>query len=252
MKFFWILNGKRLKQVLLIITAAFIAAAMAFMEQDYIPVFSTSDKPHGISKVNTEKKQIALTFDISWGDLRGKPILKNLEENDVEATFFINGQWADRHKGIVKKIVEGDHELGSHGFQHKNYTEMEEEEVRKDILLAQEMIEKVSGKKPTLLRPPNGNFNKQVLEVAEKLNNTVIHWSVNSKDWKNPGVATIVENVTSSIDPGDIVLLHASDSAKQTDKALSILIEQLKGKNYSFVTVSELLANGDVKSNIVQ
>lgn len=253
MKFFWIINGRAFKQLFLIITAAFLAAAIAYFEEDYIPaVFPASSGPEAIYRVETDKKQLALTFDISWGDVRAESIIQMLNKHHIQATFFVNGVWAKTHPEIIRKLVEGNHEIGSHGYQHKSYTTMEKEEIRKDILLAQQAIEKSGANTPSLLRPPNGSINKTVLEVAEALNYKVIHWSVNPKDWKNPGVATIAERVISSADPGDIVLLHASDSAKQTQRALGIIIEQLDAKGYSFVTVSRLISNGDVKTDLVQ
>ncbi|HEU5139037.1 MAG TPA: polysaccharide deacetylase family sporulation protein PdaB [Bacillales bacterium] len=252
MKFFWIVNGKTLKKTLLIIVSAFIAAAIAFMNSSELPAFSTSGGPRAISKVNTEKKQVALTFDIGWGDLRAKPILRVLEKKNVQATFFVSGSWAEHHPKIAKKIVTEENEIGSHGFGHKNYRSMEEAAIRKDILLAREAIKKATGKTTSLLRPPNGNFNEKVLEIAEALNYTVIDSSVNSRDITNPGARTIIRNVVEPASPGDIILMHASDSAKQTDKALPAIIEKLKDEGYSFVTVSKLLTNAETQSELVK
>lgn len=75
-----------------------------------------------------------------------------------------------------------------------------------------------------------------------------MHWSINSKDWLNPGTEQIVANVTNDLDPGDIVLLHASDSAKQTAKALPKIIEVMKENGYKNASLSELLANGKAES----
>lgn len=99
-----------------------------------------------------------------------------------------------------------------------------------------------------MLRPPGGNFNKKVLKLAESLGYTVVHWSVDSKDWLNPGTEQIVANVTSDLEPGDIVLLHASDSAKQTAKALPKIIAAMKENGYKNASLSELLANGEAES----
>ncbi|HEX6922535.1 MAG TPA: polysaccharide deacetylase family sporulation protein PdaB [Bacillales bacterium] len=252
MKFFWIVNGQKLKKTLLIVVSAFVAAAIAFMNSEELPVFSTSSGPRAISKVDTEKKQVALTFDIGWGDIRAKPILKVLEKKEVQATFFVSGSWTEHHPKIAKKIVTQKNEIASHGFGHKNYRSMEEADIRKDILLAREAIKKATGQKTSLLRPPNGSFNEKILKIAESLGYTVIDSSVNSRDITNPGAKKIVRNVVEPASPGDIILMHASDSTKQTGKALPAIIEKLKDEGFSFVTVSKLLSNAETKSELVK
>lgn len=253
MKFFLVWNGKKIKQYTIIVVAAFFAAGFLFVEQSQISVFSTTDGPKAIYKADIDEKKLALTFNISWGDTRAIPILDILKDRNIDnATFFLNAAWAERHPDIVKRIIDDGHEIGNHGYQHKNYTQWEDKKVRRDILFADETLRKVSNKSLNLLRPPNGNFDKRVLNIAKSANYTVIHWSVDSNDWRNPGVDTIVDNVVSDIKGGDIILFHASDSVKQTHKALPIVIDQLKSKGYSFVSVSELLASTDTKSEEIK
>lgn len=93
-----------------------------------------------------------------------------------------------------------------------------------------------------LLRPPSGDFNKATLKIAESLGYTVVHWSNNSNDWKNPGVNNIVSTVSNNLKGGDIVLLHASDSALQTNKALPLLLQKLKSDGYEQISVSQLIS----------
>lgn len=252
MKFFWVWRGKRIKQSLVIIAAAFFAALILFVEGRELAVFTSNGAPLAIDKVESRDKNLALTFDISWGETKAVPILEELNKNKITASFFLSGAWAERHPEIVEQIVKGGHEIGSLGYRYENYTSMEDVEIRKDIIRAQEAIKKVSGVHTELLRPPNGNFNKSVLNVSNKLNYTMIHWSLDSKDWKNPGPANIISNVVEEASSGDIILLHASDSAKQTAQALPDLVSQLKSKGYDFVTVSELISNANIKSKEVK
>lgn len=252
MKFFWIINGRMLKQTLLIVTAAFIAAAIAFMHNEQLAVFSTEDGPRAISKIDTDKKQLALTFDIGWGDVRPMPILKLLKKEGVQATFFVSGSWAEQHPDIVKNIVKGEHELASHGFAHKDYRSMKKDEMKNDMLRARKAIKKASGVETMLLRTPKGNFDEEVLTSAEAANYTVIDWSLNSRDITNPGTQAIVNNVVGDVSPGDIVLMHASDSAKQTEEALPVIIDELKDEGYTFVTVSKLLSNAKTETRLVK
>jgi len=249
MNVFYSVNGNRIKKYLIVLVAALFSSILLYMEKDQLAVLSTAEGPRAVDSVETNEKKIALTFDISWGEKYALPILEVLNKYQLkETTFFLSAAWAERHPEIVERIVEDGHEIGSHGYQYKNYTEWENEKIRKDIIQAEQVLNELTDKKPTLLRPPNGNFDKRVLNIADRLNYTVIHWSVDSRDWKNPGTEQIVANVVNEVSPGDIVLLHASDSAKQTAKALPVIIDQLKQKGYRFVSVSELIANTETKN----
>ncbi|WP_226660046.1 polysaccharide deacetylase family sporulation protein PdaB [Pseudalkalibacillus hwajinpoensis] len=252
MKFFWIWNGIRIKQGLIIVTAAFFAAIILFVEGGDLAVFTNNDVPLAVDQVKSDEKRLALTFDISWGETKAIPILEELKQNNVKASFFISGAWAERHPEIVEQITKDGHEIGNLGYRYENYTTMKDEEIKKDIIRSSEAIKKVTDEEPHLLRPPNGNFDKRVLLLSDKFNYTVIHWSLDSEDWRNPGVENIVQNVTKEIDPGDIVLMHASDSAKQTAEALPEMIAALKKKGYSFATVSELVSNANIKSKEIK
>jgi peptidoglycan/xylan/chitin deacetylase (PgdA/CDA1 family) len=101
-----------------------------------------------------------------------------------------------------------------------------------------------------LLRSPTGHFDSKTLKVAEQLGYTVVHWSINSEDWTNPGVKQIVKNA-SEANNGDIILFHASDSAKQTKKALPAIINDLRSKG-KFINVTDMIANGKVKTTLIQ
>jgi polysaccharide deacetylase family sporulation protein PdaB len=249
MKFFFVINGRKVKQYMVVIFAAFFAASLAFVGQQQLSVFSSNDGPRAIYKGEDKGNKISLTFDISWGDKRVTPILDILKEKGVKnCTFFISAAWAERHPDLVERIVKDGHEVASLGYQYKSYTDWEDQQIKRDILLAQEKIKKVSGKMTSLLRPPNGNFDERVLTISEKLNHTVVHWSIDTKDWKNPGVAEIVKTATASTKAGDIILLHASDSVKQTHKALPQIIDKLRGEGFKFVSVSEMISNTEAES----
>lgn len=120
--------------------------------------------------------------------------------------------------------------------------------IKQDMLKANEIFKELGINKITLFRPPKGMVNEKILKIADSLHYSVIHWSINSKDHTNPGTKKIVDNVLSRVKGGDIVLLHASDSAKQTSNALPHVINGLKQKGYSLATVSTLISNADAKS----
>lgn len=252
MNVFWVLNGNKLKKALILTVAAIFAAAIVYVESSNISVFSY-DEPAAIYSVNTDKKWIALTFDISWGEERAEPILDVLENTGLnKATFFLSSPWARDHPEIVKRIADMGFEIGSHGHKHANYSEMTDEEIRKQITTSTHILAEVAGNRPTLIRLPNGDFDKRVLRISEELNYKVIQWDTDSRDWRNPGVEEIVKRVVDQAHKGDIILMHASDSSKQTHLALPEIINKLQAKGFTFVTVTELIHQTDLKNKEVR
>jgi peptidoglycan-N-acetylglucosamine deacetylase len=249
MNFFMVLNGRRVKNLLLIVIVSFFTALFFYSQTSAnVSVFSTKEGPKAVYK---GEKGIALTFDIGWGDEKASPIIETLNKEGVKsATFFLSGSWAERHPDIVEKIVKQGYEIGNLGYAYEDYTELEESKIRSDIVKAQDIFKKLNVKNVKLLRSPTGHFDEKTLKVAKSLGLTVVHWSVNSDDWTNPGVAKIVKKATKA-NNGDIILLHASDSAKQTAQALPAIISQLSQKG-SFINVSDMIANGKVKTTLIQ
>ncbi|QPA31098.1 polysaccharide deacetylase family sporulation protein PdaB [Thermaerobacillus caldiproteolyticus] len=252
MSFFYALNVRSLKKGFIIVVAALFTASILYVEGINYPTFSTPSGPKAVYKAEKSKHEISLTFDISWGDQNALPILDTLKKNGIKnATFFLSASWAERHPAIVKRIKEDGHEIGSMGYNFTDYTQLEDTKIRQDLMQAGKVFGTLGIKEVTLLRPPNGHFNKKVLKIADSLGYTVVHWSIDSKDWLNPGVNTIVNNVVDNMKAGDIILLHASDSAKQTSKALPQIIEAIKQRGYRNVSISELIANGESNSKEV-
>lgn len=240
---FYVIKAKKLKQIFILTFMFAFIAGIFYVEKENISVFSTAiDEPSAIYSVETKKKVIALTFDISWGEERLEPIVDVLKNKGVkDVTFFISSPWAKNNPDTVNDLIEGGFEIGSHGHKHENYSSLNDEDIRKQITIAHQILKEITGNDPKLLRLPNGDFDRRVLRIAHQLGYTVIQWGTDSQDWLNKGVDTIVNRVVKQAHPGDIVLLHASDSAKQTHEALPQVIDQLRDQGYEFVTVSQLI-----------
>ncbi|GAF66252.1 polysaccharide deacetylase pdaB [Bacillus sp. TS-2] len=244
MNLFWVINAKRIKTASIIVLTAFVAAIFLYVERTHLSVFATPEGPQAFYRAEIEEKEVALTFNISWGEQRIGPILEALEQNNIEeATFFVSASWAERYPDLAKSIVEKGFALGSHGYQYKDYTNWENEQILKDLRRGQQVLSEITGETPHLLRPPNGAFDKRVLQLADEQGLSVIHWSIDSGDYKNPGVEQIIQNVVSETSAGDVLLFHASDSVKQTHEALPVIIEQLKEKGYSFINLDQMMDN---------
>ncbi|RIV24563.1 polysaccharide deacetylase family sporulation protein PdaB [Alicyclobacillaceae bacterium I2511] len=208
-------------------------------------------QPQAIYKVNTQEKVVALTFDISWGEKTPSPVLDLLEKNQVQkATFFLSGPWTERHVKIAKRIKAMGFEIGNHGHLHKDFSNYPDSWIRQQVSMSQKAIYNATGVHTKLLRTPNGDFDKRVLSCLSGMGYTVIQWNTDSLDWKNPGVKAITQRVLNRAVPGDIILMHASDSSRQIEQALPQIIVGLRAKGYHFVTVSELLSQGKVTSQV--
>lgn len=255
--FLWIFHAKRLKEMAFILVAFVFLMAMVLTNRsittpsDSLPAGGQS-QPLAISKVATDQKQIALTFDVAWGDEELPLILKALKKEDIRANFFVAGDWAIHHTSLIKKMEKENYVIGSHGYRHKPYTDLKENEVRRDIQLSLSAIEKITGKRPIYLRPPESAFNKNILKTAQSMGQQVILWSQSPGDEENPGYKVIASRVLKQAEPGAIIQLHGSDSAKETFRALPLIIESLKNEGYTFVTLTELLSNAKGSPKVME
>ncbi|MCF8565971.1 polysaccharide deacetylase family sporulation protein PdaB [Alicyclobacillus tolerans] len=225
--------------------------AVLFAVSGRSQVFAAEKKPAAIYKVDTDKKVVALTFDISWGNKVPEPVLEVLKTKHVEkATFFLSGPWTLRHPEVAKQIKSMGYEIGSHGNLHKDFSNYPDNWIREQTALASKAIKQVTGVTPKLIRTPNGDFNPRVLKCLNGMGYKVIQWNTDSLDWKNPGTSAIVGRVLNRAVPGDIILMHASDSSKQIVDALPQIVDGLRAKGYKFATVSELLNQASVQSKL--
>ena len=198
-----------------------------------------------LRSVATTRKDLALTFDISWGTVMPPKVLSILEREKVPATIFISGPWAKQNPEIIKRLYKDGLEIESHGWKHVNYSQLASGQIAENIQKADEALKSIVPVTPRFIRPPNGDYSKRVAEVAAGLGYRLVIWDTDSRDWMNPGVANIINRVTQRAHPGDIVLLHASDTCKQTDLALPAIIRDLRTKGYRFLTLKDLLKESE-------
>lgn len=251
MQHFYVLRAKHWKRWTTVVVFSFFAAVFLWGGQGIYSTFSEIDQDVVLAKGNKKEPNIGLTFNISWGEEMIHDILKQLEKHGVQATFFVSGEWAELHPEILEDITEQKHEIGMLGYRYKSYLKQEIDEVQKDLTYAKEIFQKLGYEDVELLRTPSGHLNKEIVELAETQGLNVIQWNVNPNDWENPGRQTIINYVMEETSNGDIILLHASDSAKHTANSLKTILPGLKNKGFDFVTVSELLNQAHAKSEIV-
>ncbi|MYW64263.1 polysaccharide deacetylase family protein [Streptomyces sp. SID8379] len=187
-------------------------------------------------------KCVALTFDA--GPSENSPrLLDILKEKQVPATFFLLGRGhIAKHPDLVRRMAREGHELASHTWDHRILTDISDADIRDEFKRTDDAVEKLTGKRPTLMRPPQGRTNDHVSELAKKEGLAQILWDVTTKDYTLPPSSTIVDRAVSQTHRDSIILLH--DIYKNTVPAVPDIIDQLKAKGYVFVTVPQLLAPG--------
>ncbi|HVI42844.1 MAG TPA: LysM peptidoglycan-binding domain-containing protein [Anaerovoracaceae bacterium] len=186
------------------------------------------------------KKKVALTFDATYGDNNQvNKLLKTLSDNKIKATFFLSGIWLINFPPLVRAIAAEGHEIGNHSHTHPHMTLMSSAEVDNQVMRTDALISNISGSSPYLFRPPYGEYNQAMLNNISSLGYVSIMWTIDSLDWKSPGVDQITSRIVNNIEPGAIILMHQSSS--QTSEALPDIIYKLKEKGYDFGTVTQLL-----------
>ena len=191
--------------------------------------------------VDTEDKKIALTFDAAWGNEDTEEILEILEKHNLHVTFFMTGGWVENYPDDVKAILAAGHDLGNHSENHKNMSQLSDEEKKEEIMKVHEKVKEITGYDMFLFRPPYGDYDNAVVDVSLDCGYYAIQWDVDSLDWQNKGIDSIIETVTEhkNLGNGSIVLCH--NGAEYTAAALDTLINTLEEQGYEIVPLSELI-----------
>ncbi|WP_430478254.1 polysaccharide deacetylase family protein [Streptomyces sp. P11-1] len=202
---------------------------------------AAADAKGSFGRANCRKaKCIALTFDAGPG--KDTPeLLDILKEKKVSATFFLLGRnHVLKHPDTVRRIQDEGHEVANHTWTHKILTDEKPEEIRAELEKTQEAIEKITGKRPRLMRPPQGRTDDQVSGISKELGLSQVLWSATAKDYSTNDSALITKRILDQASRDGIILLH--DIYKGTVPAVPGIIDALQKDGYTFVTVPELMA----------
>ena len=176
-----------------------------------VKAVQTAAEPRKIPvyRVESDKKQVAISFDAAWGNEQTEDLLRILDEHKVKATFFLVGKWVDDFPDDVKKLT---------------------------------------GKSPTLFRPPYGDYDNMVVDCVKSMGMYCVQWDVDSLDWKDPSPEQMCKTVLSKVKDGSIVLMH--NGAKSTPAALPSIIEGIKDKGYEIVLIKDLIPEGEYYTDV--
>lgn len=186
-------------------------------------------------EVDPSAPMVALTFDDGPNPDYTQRILAVLCDNYSRATFFVVGTNAEKYPEMLKAISDSGSEIGNHTFNHKNLTELSEEDAIAQIEQVNRAVNKATGEDTTVIRPPYGATNDEVLALLQE---PVVLWDMDTEDWESRNAQTIADKVLSVVKDGDIILMH--DIYDSTAEAVEILVPKLKEQGYQIVTVSEM------------
>ena len=209
-----------------------IAAVIAVVSLLVLPV-----------KAEETTRYVALTFDDGPSGRYTRRLLDGLWEREVKATFLLCGYRIKDYPDITQRIYDEGHEIGYHGYTHKNMKEMSRRTVASEIMDTQALLP--DGCQPVFLRPPGGCCSDAVRQVAEARQLAILNWSVDPRDWATSDTAAVERAVLKNVKDGDIVLLH--DMTVSSVQAALDIVDVLKGQGYEIVTVSQLVKIRGVK-----
>ena len=205
-----------------------------------VRAFANNDRKLPIYCVETDKKQVAISFDAAWGNDDTQTLIDILKEYNVPATFFVVGSWVDKYPESVKALSDAGHQIQNHSNTHPHMPQLSKEQMRDELQSCNKKIESITGVCPTLHRPPYGDYDNALIEANQSLSMYTIQWSVDSLDWKeNATPDSICKRVISKVKNGSIVLFH--NDADHTPEALPTILKCLKDEGYEFVFIEDLI-----------
>ena len=236
-------SRERLIQIGLCICLLIVSAAYTIGLNQSATAVVAQKRELPIYSVEREDKVVSISFDASWGADKTIPIMDILDQYNVKTTFFLVGGWVDKYPDMVQEIHRRGHEIGNHSDTHAHMSKLSEQGIRDELRIMSDKVEKLTGVRPTLFRPPYGDYNDRVIRVSRLEGYEAVQWSIDSLDWKDRGTQDIIKQCTYRVDNGDIVLFH--NDSNDIVNALPTVIQHYQGLGLRIIPVSEILLDGE-------
>ena len=180
---------------------------------------------------------VVLTFDDGPNPQWTQRSLDVMDELGVKVTYFLVGQEAERHAGIVREIVERGHTVGDHTYSHRAVAGLGTKELELEVLENRKRLSDISGQDVRLFRPPWGKIDIRSAGYLMLKGLRIVMWSVDSTDYKKVGADDIMATIDAAdVRAGDIVLMH--DDNEYSIAALPDLVATVRHKGLSFGNLS--------------
>jgi peptidoglycan/xylan/chitin deacetylase (PgdA/CDA1 family) len=192
-----------------------------------------------ISAGNPARRQIIFTFDAGAGTNSLPKILETAKQHKVQVTFFSTGKFAQKNPDAIKQIAQSGYEIFNHTYSHPYLTQISDEQIKQELDQAEQILSGLTGKttKP-FFRPPYGDRNAHVLEVAKAQGYQSVFWTLDALDWEASSTADFVKNrIETHLKNGSIILMHVGDDI--TGQILNEVFSYIENQGYKIVSLSE-------------
>ena len=187
---------------------------------------------------DTSSNNLSLMINVYWGTEFLDGMLDVLEEKGVKTTFFVGGTWAVKNEDMLNKMLEKGHEIGNHGYLHKDHDKLSESDNLKEISNTHKIVKELSGVEMNLFAPPSGAYNKITVSSATSLGYKTIMWTRDTIDWRDKDTELIYSRAIKNANGGDLILMHPTAN---TLEALPRIIDYFQTNNFNLTTVTETL-----------
>lgn len=179
---------------------------------------------------------VSLMINVYWGNEYLEEMLQILAKHNVKCTFFVGGSWVAKYPELLQAIVDGGHEVGNHGYYHKQHSKLTYQQNCDEITVCNQVVFSQIGITPTLFMAPSGDFGDQTVEASKDCGMKMIMWSRDTIDWRDKDESVIFERCTKNIRSGELILMHPTLCTKNV---LERVITNLKSNGFSLVTVGQ-------------
>lgn len=215
-----------------------LTLAMGFVTKD-ARVASNSEYNGTIYAGDKNSKNVSLMINVYWGNEYVNLMLDIFKENNIKTTFFVGGSWAKDNPELLKRIYAEGHEIGSHGYSHKEHGKLSYDANFAEIKQCHDMVKSILNINMELFAPPGGSYNKNTTQAASELGYKTIMWTRDTIDWRDKNTNLIYNRAVTNMGGGDLILMHPTAC---TVEALPRIIEYASLHGYKITTVSEVLS----------
>ena len=220
------------------ILISLIVVAIPFTTQ-----VKTSTNPNVIYNGNTAENKVCFMVNVYWGNEYIEDMLDVFDLYNVKTTFFVGGSWFAKNVDLAKEIYSRGHEIGNHGYNHKDHDKLTYQQNYDEIYKTHLLVSANLGIEMNLFAPPSGAFNDTTIDVATKLNYKTIMWSHDTIDWRDKNTDLIIKRATKNLSNGDLILMHPT---KNTLDALSSILAYAENNGFTPTTVSQVIENVNI------
>ncbi|MDR6879001.1 polysaccharide deacetylase family protein [Bacillus sp. 3255] len=186
-------------------------------------------------------KKVYLTIDAGGPLIEVDLMLKSLKDNGVKANFFISGNNIKQNPEYLKRVVADGHFVANHTMTHKDFNELSDDQIRKEITDFEALYKKLTGKEvEKYFRFPYGHYNMHNLSLVSSMGYTSVFWSTAMRDWepRANGAEDPYNDIMNNLHDGNIILMH--QGSLENMQALARICKEIKKKGYEFALVNDI------------